>query len=253
MAGGGKSSGGDYWPGFVDALTNVVIAMVFVIVVLAIAMSYSAQKAAKKMAAKIIEQQEQAGLAKVAVPDIAPPAPTVALKPGVAAGTVPGAAPESKAAPSTQAAPAADAGPTVDAGIPVKTTIPVKGKEADPPKPAEPNAPQPVNIKRAERFLQLEYEATALTLDDEAIKKLESGVKPMLDALKANPSAKLTLVAVGPEMFLSESQRAAYVRVMSVRNQLLTWGVAPGRILTRIDKDARAPKSAVALRLENKP
>ena len=34
MAGGGKSGGDSYWPGFVDALTNVVIAMIFVVVVL---------------------------------------------------------------------------------------------------------------------------------------------------------------------------------------------------------------------------
>ena len=32
MAGGG-SGGNSYWPGFVDALTNVVIAMIFVVVV----------------------------------------------------------------------------------------------------------------------------------------------------------------------------------------------------------------------------
>lgn len=53
MSGGG-SGGNSYWPGFVDALTNVVIAMIFVVVVLAISLSFAAQMMAKKMAAEIV-------------------------------------------------------------------------------------------------------------------------------------------------------------------------------------------------------
>jgi hypothetical protein len=54
---------GEYWPGMVDALTNVVIAMIFVVVVLAIALSFSAQLAAKRMAAEMVRQQRAADLA----------------------------------------------------------------------------------------------------------------------------------------------------------------------------------------------
>jgi hypothetical protein len=53
---------GEYWPGMVDALTNVVIAMIFVVVVLAIALSYSAQLAAKRMAEKMVREQRAAEL-----------------------------------------------------------------------------------------------------------------------------------------------------------------------------------------------
>jgi hypothetical protein len=64
MAGGGGKDA-NYWPGFVDALTNVVIAMIFVIVVLAISLSFSAQLLAKRMAAKVA-QLEQEGAARAA-------------------------------------------------------------------------------------------------------------------------------------------------------------------------------------------
>jgi len=66
--GGGKDS--NYWPGFVDALTNVVIAMVFVIVVLAISLSFSAQLLAKRMAAKVASlEQDVASRASAVKPD----------------------------------------------------------------------------------------------------------------------------------------------------------------------------------------
>jgi len=59
MAGGG-AGGNSYWPGFVDALTNVVIAMIFVVVVLAISLSFAAQMMAKKMAAEIVAKAASA-------------------------------------------------------------------------------------------------------------------------------------------------------------------------------------------------
>ena len=69
MSGGGSGANA-YWPGFVDALTNVVIAMIFVVVVLAISLSFAAQMMGKKLAEKLIEEHK----AKVAQ---APPAPAV--------------------------------------------------------------------------------------------------------------------------------------------------------------------------------
>jgi hypothetical protein len=79
---GGKTA--NYWPGFVDALTNVVIAMVFVIVVLAIALSFAAQMMGKKMAdeltkakAAVVAAQAQAANPRPATADDMPPPPTL--------------------------------------------------------------------------------------------------------------------------------------------------------------------------------
>jgi hypothetical protein len=69
---GGKSGGDAYWPGFVDALTNVVIAMIFVVVVLAIALAFAAQMMGKKLAERYIKEHEAQVAAKAAA---APPEP----------------------------------------------------------------------------------------------------------------------------------------------------------------------------------
>ena len=56
MAGGGRAGGDAYWPGFVDALTNVVIAMIFVVVVLAISLTFAAQMMGQKLAERIVKE-----------------------------------------------------------------------------------------------------------------------------------------------------------------------------------------------------
>ncbi len=73
MDSGGKEQ--NYWPGFVDVLSNVVLTLVFVLVVFVIALSLSANKVEKKLQdiieqKKVIEQQQQAQVtpAKQAAP-----------------------------------------------------------------------------------------------------------------------------------------------------------------------------------------
>jgi hypothetical protein len=53
---GGKET--NYWPGFVDALANVVVTMVFVLVVFVIALLYFAQNKAKEAGATAAAQAE---------------------------------------------------------------------------------------------------------------------------------------------------------------------------------------------------
>ncbi|HEV6967890.1 MULTISPECIES: hypothetical protein [Roseateles] len=212
MAGGGGKNG-DYWPGFVDALTNVVIAMVFVIVVLAIALSFSAQMLAKRMAARIAEQQAELGRARAAAKG--PPA-------------------EVEKMPS---------GPLVEARAPVRTRIPVAGNEAT------LAASAVAKVKPAERFLQLDFAAGALTVDAAAAKALAAALAPLKQQLAESPALRLEVVAVGPEIHLSENQRAAYIRAMAVRNELLGQGIPGERIVTRIDMKAQPPGPAVGVRI----
>lgn len=220
MAGGGKSSGGEFWPGFVDALTNVVIAMVFVIVVLAIALSFSAQILAKRMAAKIAEQQAELGRARQAL--IAP------------------AAEKEK--------PAAGAPPQIQTQAPQRTRIAVAGNEA-----ALAASAATAQVKPAERYLQLDFAPGALTVDEKAAKALGEALAPLKARLAESSTLRLEVVALGPEIHLSENQRAAFIRAMAVRNELLAQGIAGDRIATRIDMKASAPAPAVAVRLGEKP
>jgi hypothetical protein len=218
MSGGG-GKGGDYWPGFVDALTNVVIAMVFVIVVLAIALSFSAQILAKRMAAKIAEQQAELGRARQAIVGQA------AEKERVAAGA-----------------------PVLQTQAPQRTRIAVAGNEASLSASAAT-----AKVKPAERYLQLDFAPGALTVDEAAAKALGAALAPLKQILAESPTLRLEVVAIGPEIHLSENQRAAFIRAMAVRNELLTQGIASERIVTRIDMQATAPAPAVAVRLGEKP
>lgn len=219
MAGGGGGKGGDYWPGFVDALTNVVIAMVFVIVVLAIALSFSAQILAKRMAAKIAEQQAELGRAKQAI--VGP----AAEKEKPLAGT-----------------------PLIESQSPQRTRIAVAGNEA-----ALAASAAAARVKPAERYLQLDFAPGALTVDEKAAKALAEALAPLKQRLAESPTLRLEVVALGPEIHLSENQRAAFIRAMAVRNELLAQGIAGERIATRIDMQAGAPAPAVAVRLGDKP
>ena len=53
---GGKEQ--NFWPGFVDALSNVVLVMIFVVVVFVVTLFYYSQKLAAFRAVKFIEKKE---------------------------------------------------------------------------------------------------------------------------------------------------------------------------------------------------
>lgn len=58
MAGGGGNAEENYWPGFVDALANVVLTLVFVLVVFVFALAMLSAKVENKVT-EILEAQEQ--------------------------------------------------------------------------------------------------------------------------------------------------------------------------------------------------
>ena len=59
MAGGGKEA--NYWPGFVDALSNVVVVMVFVLVVFTIGLIHFSQNKAKEIVAQAALDERDGG------------------------------------------------------------------------------------------------------------------------------------------------------------------------------------------------
>jgi len=202
---GGKTA--NYWPGFVDALTNVVIAMVFVIVVLAIALSFAAQLMGKRVAEQLIKQHNAATAAAAAS----------AAAPAHAATAVPEAAPRNE--------------------LPNRTRIAVQGNESA----ASAAGGQ---LRRTDNLLQLDFADAALTLDSAAAKRLKEalGGSPLAPA-----QARVEIVASGPSPELSESQRSAYIRVMAVRNELLDQGYAAANISVRIDTVRSAPRPVVTI------
>ena len=230
---GGKTA--NYWPGFVDALTNVVIAMVFVIVVLAIALSFSAQLLAKRMAARItvLEQQGQAAQAQTAAS-----APELIVK-----RLAPSRQPSVEATPSTSIE-SADGVLQVESKMAAPARIAVKGNEE---KLVAPGG----KLQPSARYLLLEFAPTALTLDAAATQSLVASLDKLKQQLaNAPPGSNVVLVASGPDIELSDSQRAGYIRAMAVRNELLEQGIPAERIATRFDMKARPEKATVSLRIE---
>ena len=217
MSGGGGGTG-DYWPGFVDALTNVVIAMVFVIVVLAIALSFAMQMVASRMAGKLAELQ--AANVQLQASQKNPP-----VEPGPAL------------------APSSDT--PLPAPAEARLRIAVAGNERT-------AQARPATVNPATRSLVLEYEQGALTLDELAQKNLVQALGPVKLALDAAPAgARIALVATGPAMELSDNQRAAFLRLMAVRNQLLEQGVPAARIATRLDPQGPGDMPRVAVTMED--
>lgn len=199
---GGKTA--NYWPGFVDALTNVVIAMVFVIVVLAIALSFAAQLMGKRMAEQMMKQHTAAAAASAAAAaQVSTPAPEEAPR----------------------------------SALPGRTHIAVQGNE----RAASAAGGQ---LRSVGNLLQLDFADTALTLDSAAAQRLRDALAV---GKAAAPQAQVRIVAIGPSLELSENQRAAYVRVMAVRNELLDQGYAANHIGVRIDTASRAARPAVTI------
>ena len=197
---GGKSSAGEYWPGFVDALTNVVIAMIFVVVVLAISLSFAAQQMGKKLADEYIKKLQ-------------------ATQPTT----------------SAAAAPAAPAAEDVVAPHTVQRAD-VRIAVAAPPKAASAAT---AAVRHKGGKLQLDYAPDAFVLDVASQTRLRESL-----ALTAPPGkVRLELVAVGPDIGLSDNQRAAYVRLMAVRNALIEAGYAAEQISVRVDS-AQSPANA---------
>lgn len=196
MSGGGSGANA-YWPGFVDALTNVVIAMIFVVVVLAISLSFAAQMMGKKLAEKLI-QEHQAKSAQAQAPPATPPPPQPQLQ---------------------------------ESALDKTTRIAVAGNEA-----AASSAGGAV--RQVRNTLQLDYAASAITLDAAAADRFKAAVA----ALGGNlAQRRVQIVASGPGMALSDNQRAAYLRVMAVRNTLLELGLSADHIDVRIDTEVEMP------------
>lgn len=65
MAGGGSSREQNFWPGFVDALTNLVLVLVFVVVVFTFALFYFASQLAKQKISEVQAHYEKAAFERM--------------------------------------------------------------------------------------------------------------------------------------------------------------------------------------------
>lgn len=203
MSSSGKGDANSYWPGFVDALTNVVIAMIFVVVVLAISLSFAARLMGQKIAEQYIKEHQEK---------------------------------------TPKAAPTAD--PAPDAAVKVTQRIAVAGNEK------AASAARPARVRNQDQLLQLDYAPGAVTLDGAAADQL----KQVLSKLEGQVAGRrVQIVASGPDMAFSDNQRAAFLRVMGVRNLLIESGFTPERIGMEVDTKRETSTTAVNLSFSSVP
>ena len=210
----GSGTKTNYWPGFVDALTNVVIAMIFVVIVLVVSLSYLAQtlvkRHAEEMQVKVEASQKQASSACVVAPDNKQRSDV-----------------EVKLPPDTDL---------------VKRVV-VKAEASE-------NRASAPKVSLKDLFLIVEFPDATLTVSGDASAQVATAMSSIRNKIGV---IKAELVFTGPAIELSENQRSAYFRLMSVRNILIDEGMAPANISVRIDSSARSDVPSVNVSFKAKP
>ena len=211
----GSGTKTNFWPGFVDALGNVVIALIFVVIVLVVSLAYLAQTMVKRHQEEVKAQIEinkkikSESACVLAAPE----------------------KPDSK-----------DMAPILKDTDLVKRIV-VKAEASE-------NAASVPKITLKDLFLIVEFPDATLTVNGDAVTqvaKAMAGIKNKIGEMKAE------LIFTGPAIELSENQRAAYFRLMSVRNILIDEGMSPASISVRIDSKSRSNVASVNVSFKAKP
>jgi hypothetical protein len=191
----------NYWPGFVDALGNTIIAMVFVVIVLAVSLSMYAKLLAQRQAEKIVAQK----LAEIKANGDLP-----------SGGGAPVHGP-ARTARSRDADPSPEMG-----GHPMPTEVvearEVRGK-------SDPTVPE---VREQGGAIEVIYGREAFELVSGSKERFQGLVRKVKEAT-GNTGIEITVVA--SDLHFTETQRHAYLRAMILRNELIDLGFAP-RLVT---------------------
>lgn len=233
MAGGSTSTREqNFWPGFVDALTNVVLVMVFVVVVFAISMLGSMLKVTKAKVEQSVakELEQQSAKVEALAGEIRAQAQaeheraerlqqenqrlTVALD----------------AAQQSVSLPIAEGGPaSLNRGAPPKSPVVISGRG---------------------NLIDVSYALGVTTLE----KKLIDALDGALGSYASAGQWQLSLQASMAEPSPSEARRLAFYRIAVLRDHLVSKGVKPSHIETIIlNAPAADGRSHVVLRIQKQP
>ncbi|MFJ2712354.1 hypothetical protein ACIOZM_15895 [Pseudomonas sp. NPDC087346] len=227
MAGDSNSREQNFWPGFVDALTNVVLVMVFVVVVFAISMFSSMLKISKVKVEQSVEKkvEERSVQAKQLV---------------------------SQAQAETQvererAERLQEENQRLSEALGAAQQIPFA--EGDPAAPSRNTQPQsPVTISGRRPSINVSYALGVTTLEEKLIAALDGA----LGGYESAGRWKVLLQASMAEPSPSEARRLAFYRIAVLRDHLVSKGVAPGNIESVIlNAPATDGRSHVAVRIRN--
>jgi len=188
-------SNGGYWPGFVGALTNVLSALVFVVVILTALAGMLGQMIAGFKANQIVKNTKVVS----------------------SAGRL-GPVNEKKAGDMDRAEGSAETAPSGTVSSSTSTGLSQEKNAAL--VSTEKNA-----AKAARRLIEIEFEGSVIDLGTAAIKQLDANLSIVRTSLPS-ASARLIVYTSG----FSETQRLGFLRAVAMRNYLLDRGMKPSNI-----------------------
>ncbi|QHE93021.1 hypothetical protein [Pandoraea fibrosis] len=220
MAGHGGENN-NYWPGFVDALANMIMAMIFMVMIFMILMLHYKLNSGR-IVQSALEQQAKAASAASASPSpqsASPPSPPQEAK-------TPSQESKAEATQKSQ-----DSQALLSPQQPVSASTNVTGVLGDPDPikadhgdylGARPGAGKnPPTVTGTGSALRVVYADQGYELDTQAKAKLNSLTMP----LKSRPGMHLKVIAAATlGVGYSDSRRLSYYRALGVRNALIEAG-----------------------------
>lgn len=216
----------NYWPGFVDALSNVVLTMVFVVVIFTFALTYLASKVAVKQAEKICEASSREAAPETPTPDKVQASIDAALvaklmreneqlKQRLAQQS------SSLAGSPGQADTSANRS-RLDQRVEVKVQGDTKVK----------NSGQ-VNVTRQGQMIVIGFPTGVVEINADTLKALDTALAPYAAELN---TMRIELDSIMGSEIYSQAKRFAYFRAVGVRNYFVEKGVAPQSITSKISE-----------------
>jgi hypothetical protein len=225
----------NYWPGFVDALSNVVLTLVFVLVVFVFALALVSSKVQKRV--QEIEESKKSTQAQAQMQDETPQQ-VAALKEQL-----------NKALTELQQYHAQNdnsASNNVESGAVDATAVASQNKDMEiavEDKPIKENHQGQglVKIEGSANAVTLAYPVSAAEIDDKSSAELGH----VLDAIeKKTGKHKIKLRSIiGREPFTA-ARRLAYYRAIGVRNYLMTKGYGDGSAISSVIVQPTEPQDA---------
>jgi outer membrane protein OmpA-like peptidoglycan-associated protein len=249
----------NFWPGFVDALSNVVLVMIFVVVVFVVTLFYYSQKLAQTKVSQLISQTQSQNQREVK-----------ASQKDVAAAERSGAERQNDNAPTN--ASSANSAANSAAETPgerekakeieqlKREVATLKAKLAAPPlqsdngslrSAAAPSSPNAIQVKTEpndkevapglridanEKAVTLTFDADSTQLNEEGGKALDKSIGDWIRRVKSSQGKIVVTGVIGSGSY-SESRRRAYYRTVAVRNYLIDAGVDKERVTSRVATD----------------
>ncbi|WP_034302110.1 OmpA family protein [Herbaspirillum sp. RV1423] len=241
---GGKEQ--NFWPGFVDALSNVVLVMIFVVVVFVVTLFYYSQKLAEIRVSKMVTKgmvQTQSGSTRVKPDEVDAPAgedaDTARLKSENRdkSNEIAKLRREIAQLKSQQAAPPlqADAGSLRSAAGAGNNNIQVRLEQAKEVAPG-------MRVDGSDKAVVLHFDKEATELSADGSKTLDGSIGEWVRRVKAQQGKIIVTGVIGSAEF-SEARRRAYYRTVAVRNHLIDVGVDKERVVSRVATSENSTES----------